>query len=336
MKSDLHSDTREQKMWLMNVEHSITNEFVGLSNHKPIVIYTFPHFKKTEYTFVDKKCADRQEGITARYLAGLDVPPHDHEFYEITIVRAGQAMHQTENGDFLVQKGTVVVVPPGQVHAFTALSDFSVTNIYYQSEWLADDLKMLLSEDGLVPLFLAADLYDQPHLRQVHQFQLDEEGLTACIREVVDICKSLRHGSALLLFANLCFLKTLIIMSKAYCLKKNSIRTLQFRPEIWTVLDDIEQSLVSGTQFSFSKVAGRLGLSTKYLSTIFLKDVGLRPIHYFQRRRGQHAARLLLSTHIPITEVAHSLCYTDSSHFCNQFKNQYGVSPHKYRKRFQK
>lgn len=316
--------------------NSMTNDFVGLSNTKPIVIYTFPHNRNAEYTFVDKNCAERQAGITARYLADLDVPPHDHEFYEITIVRAGKAIHQIERGDFPVQEGTVAVVPPGQVHGFTELDDFAVTNMYYQSEWLADDLKMLLSEDGLVPLFLAADLYDQPHLREVQQFQLDEEGLRACIREIGDICRSLRRGSAQLLFANLCFLKSLIVMSKAYCLQENSIRTLQFRPEIWAVLEDMEQSLVSSTPFSFAKAAQRLGFSTRYLSTVFLKDVGLRPMHYFQRRRGQHAARLLLATRTPITDVAHSLCYTDSSHFCNQFRSLYGVSPNSYRQRFQK
>jgi len=336
MGESIGPDTSKGRVRTLKPVNSITNEFVGLSNVRPIMIYTFPHHEHTEFTFVDRKCASRQIGITARYLNNLDSPPHDHEFYEITIVRSGKAIHQTDSGDLPIGKGAVIVVPPGQVHGFTELNGFAVTDIYYQSEWFADDLKMLLTEDGLVPLFLAGELYDVPGLSRVHEFQLDDASLSACLREIIDICHSVRKGSTHLLFANLCFLKALVIMSKAYCLTENSVRTLPFRAETWALLEEMEQSLVGGEAFSFTDSAQRLGFSTKHLSRLFVKDVGLRPIQYFQRRRGQHAARMLLTTHTSVTDVAHALCYTDSSHFCNQFRGLYGISPGDYRKRFRK
>lgn len=314
--------------------NSITNDFVGLSNIRPITIYSFPHTEHNEFTFVDSNCALRQTGITERYLSNLDSPPHDHEFYEITIVRGGTAIHQTNWGELPVSRGAVMVVPPGEVHGFTELDGFSVTDIYYQSEWFSDDLRILLKEDGLVPLFLAGELYNVPHLRRVYEFRLDEEALGSCVREIVDICDSIRKGSAHVLFANLCFLKMLVILSKAYCLAQDSVRKLPFRPETWALIEEMEQSLVTGVPFSLAESAEHLRLSKKYLSRLFVKDVGLRPIQYFQRRRGQHAARMLVTTHTSITDVAYSLCYTDSSHFCNQFHRQYGISPSDYRKRF--
>ena len=79
--------------------HSIVNDFVGLSCRNPVAFYTFPYDESREATPVDPECAARQMGITSRYRANLDVPPHNHEFYEITVVREGTAVHHTDTAD---------------------------------------------------------------------------------------------------------------------------------------------------------------------------------------------------------------------------------------------
>jgi len=53
----------------------------------------------------------------------------------------------------------VIVVPPGDVHAFAKVRGLEVTNVYYLAEWLLDELKSLWDQDGLVPLFLARSLF---------------------------------------------------------------------------------------------------------------------------------------------------------------------------------
>jgi AraC-like DNA-binding protein/mannose-6-phosphate isomerase-like protein (cupin superfamily) len=325
---------REDKFVHLVPVHSITNHFVGLSQSNPIAIYTFPYDETREATPVDEQCAARQTGITARYLAGLEVPPHDHEFYEITLVREGKAVHHTDWGDVEVGAGSVMVVPPGLVHAFTELDKLVVTNIYYQSEWLSENLRTLLKQEGLVPLFLAADLFSSPVFKRIHAFALDEVRLGCCVRELRDICRAQRQSSTVSILAHICFLKILTIMSEAYCLQEGSVGVLPFRPETWALLEEMEDALLSGRLFVFREAAARLGLSTRHLSLVFLRDVGLRPSSYYQRRRSQHAARLLLRSNVTITEVAHFLGYADSAHFCNQFKRIYGLSPKMYRRHF--
>jgi len=314
--------------------HSITNDFVGLSIKNPIGLYTFPYSTDREATPLSSECARRQQGITERTAAGLDIQPHNHEFYEISIVREGRAIHHTDWGENEVNAGSIIIVPPGLVHAFTDLQAFVQTNIYYQSEWLSRDLKMLLRQDGLVPLFLAADLFNQPAYQRITLLSLDEYSLACCVHEMRDICGGLSSRSPSLLLVEVCFLKLLIILSRAYGLEECSVRTLPFRPEIWAVVEEMEDSLLSYTVFSLNACARRLCVSTRHLSLLFLRDVGLRPREYFQRRRAQHAARLLLTSNGSVTEIAHLLGYTDSAHFCNQFKLLYGASPKAYRQRF--
>ncbi len=315
-------------------EHSITNEFVGLSTHNPVVIQTFPYSPGSERTPISEACALRQTGITARYLANLHVPPHDHEFYEITVVRDGVALHYTDWGDVEVSRGSVVVVPPRVVHAFADLQNLKVTNIYYQSEWLSEDLFVLLKQKGLVPIFLAADLFKNPLFNRVITFCIDDGTLHACVREMQDICTALMRETWHNLYIKACFLKFLILLSEAYCIHSESVPVLPFRSETWLVLEEMEDSLLSGKPFSFSQIAKHLGFSSRYLSSMFLKDVGLRPTSYFLRRRAHHAARLLLTPTMNLTDIAFQLNYANSAHFCNQFKQVYGISPSEYRRKY--
>lgn len=314
--------------------HSIVNDFVGLSCRNPVAFYTFPYDESREATPVDPECAARQMGITSRYRANLDVPPHNHEFYEITVVREGTAVHHTDTADTEVGPGSVIVVPPGMVHAFTELRGLVVTNIYYQSEWLSEELRLLLKQEGLMALFLAADLFGHPGFKRIYLFRIEDEALDACLGELRDFIRAINRPSPQTRLANLCFLKFLCILSVAYCTYNDSIGVLPFRPETWAVLEEMEDALLGGRSFSLSTTARRLGLSTRHLSLIFLRDVGLRPTAYFLRRRGQHGARLLLRPNATITDVALHLGYADTAHFSNQFRKLYGLSPTEYRERF--
>jgi len=72
---------------------------------------------------------------------GRRVWPHDHTYYEICVVNKGHATHQTEFFDAPARQGTVVIIPPGKVHAFDDGSQLVVTNVYYLAEWFLGELK---------------------------------------------------------------------------------------------------------------------------------------------------------------------------------------------------
>src|ERR1051326_8649088 len=92
-------------------------------------------------------------------LSSAPVAAHDHEYYEICFVHSGSALHCTDFYDATIQKGSVVVMAPGTIHAFAEPRDLRVTNIHYLAEWLLVDTRTLWEHDGLVPLFLAASLF---------------------------------------------------------------------------------------------------------------------------------------------------------------------------------
>lgn len=269
-------------------------------------------------------------------LVNNSVTPHDHDYYEICVAHSGSALHQTDNYDLPFKAGSVVVIAPGQTHAFEQVKNLRVTNVYYLAEWLLADLRALWEHDGLVPLFLAASLFLRP-MRDVRvpQFTLQEDDSERCRRELDDATRELSTPKPSLVYLKSALQKFLIGLSRSY-VRDQQARELGFgfRREIWMAMEQIEETIRQSTPFSVEALATQSGLSTDHLSRVFKEATGLAPMDYFQRRRIQHACAWLLNPRNSVTEVAYALGFADAAHFSRLFSRYQGISPRAYRKMY--
>jgi AraC-like DNA-binding protein len=85
--------------------------------------------------------------------------------------------------------------------------------------------------------------------------------------------------------------------------------------------------------------AGRLAkfvnLSPSRLHQLFKEETGLPPAKYLRLLRMKVAGELLETSYLSVKEVMAKVGVTDESHFVRDFKKSYGLSPAKYRERFQ-
>jgi AraC-like DNA-binding protein len=94
----------------------------------------------------------------------------------------------------------------------------------------------------------------------------------------------------------------------------------------------IEAHLRDAT-LSSSDVAGHLGISTRYLSTIFAAD-GQSVERFIRERRLQKCARDLRDrgqTIRPIGDIAFAWGFNNLTHFSQSFKAAFGKTPREYR-----
>jgi AraC-like DNA-binding protein/quercetin dioxygenase-like cupin family protein len=261
------------------------------------------------------------------------VAPHDHDYYEIIVIQAGTAIHQTEGYDRPLEAGSVVVIAPGQIHALSEVKDLNVTNIYYLAEWLLLDLRTLWEHDGLVPLFLAASLFRRPLEKvPVPQFSMHGVEWERCCRELDDAARELNTQTPSRVFLKSTLLKFMITLSRTYAREDGSRHLgFEFRQEIWTALDSIEESIRQSMPLSVEKLAEQSELSADHLSRIFKESTGWSPMDYFQRRRTHHACSWLLNPRHSITDVALALGFSDTAHFSRLFRRYQGCSPREYR-----
>lgn len=77
------------------------------------------------------------------------------------------------------------------------------------------------------------------------------------------------------------------------------------------------------------------GLSPFHFLRLFSKVTGVTPHQYLVRTRLRRAARLLAQEDMPITDVALDCGFADLSNFVRTFRRASGMSPGKFRKKFQ-
>jgi AraC-like DNA-binding protein/ligand-binding sensor protein len=84
-------------------------------------------------------------------------------------------------------------------------------------------------------------------------------------------------------------------------------------------------------KISLKEIAGASGLSAPYFSTIFKEEMGENLSNYLNRMRVEKAASMLLTSDLPISEVAAACGFEDQSWFSKIFRNNTGLTPGKYR-----
>jgi AraC family transcriptional regulator of arabinose operon len=86
------------------------------------------------------------------------------------------------------------------------------------------------------------------------------------------------------------------------------------------------------TTFSVSELAAMAGLSTSHFSALFRASAETSVKDYLKRLRSARARELLITTDLPISQVAVAVGYDDALYFSRQFRAVNGVSPSSFRR----
>ena len=90
------------------------------------------------------------------------------------------------------------------------------------------------------------------------------------------------------------------------------------------------------SDITIDDVATHAGFSTDYFNRIFFAHTGFNIMEYVRFSRLKKAAHLLRGTNNDILDIALDCGYEAHESFSRAFKNQYGVSPSEYRKKYEK
>jgi two-component system, response regulator YesN len=85
-------------------------------------------------------------------------------------------------------------------------------------------------------------------------------------------------------------------------------------------------------ELTLKEVASQVHLNPSYFSVLFKEQVDLNFSEYVTRRRIQRAKELVVSTTLPISEIAEEVGYKTSKYFIKIFREIEGMTPSSYRK----
>ena len=93
----------------------------------------------------------------------------------------------------------------------------------------------------------------------------------------------------------------------------------------------VDDGSADGTLAALKALAGRLNVTSSYLSSLFRKEMGMTLTDYVNQQRIAHAQYLLLNTSAPIKAIAQQCGIADLNYFVRMFKRAAGVTPKVYR-----
>ena len=109
--------------------------------------------------------------------------------------------------------------------------------------------------------------------------------------------------------------------------------------------DTVSKSIVLCKEYIYNHLHDRItietlaeyaNLSPSYLSRLFKKEVGVSVSDYIRNKKIERAENLLKFSDYSLIEITNYLAFSSQSHFIQTFKKYTGLSPQKYRDKYQR
>lgn len=98
---------------------------------------------------------------------------------------------------------------------------------------------------------------------------------------------------------------------------------------VMKVIDIMESSL--DDPISVDGLVAMSGISRRQIERLFDRELGRSPNRYYMELRLERAQLLLVSTNLPVVEVAVACGFISPSHFSKVYREAYGCAPHQTR-----
>lgn len=116
---------------------------------------------------------------------------------------------------------------------------------------------------------------------------------------------------------------------QAYQILGNNMYDIKIKNAVHYILWNYQK-----TDLSIQMVSDHSDLSPNYLCSLFKKQTGSTVNDFIIKVRMDKARILLEKTDMKLYEIAERVGITDSNYFSTLFKNQYGLTPSKYRRNY--
>ena len=284
-------------------------------------IFTDPNGR--EHLFPNSRdfsfCA--QEGDVHQYIAAR-IPFHWHDHFEIYVQQKGLVQIGIGEDNYILKPGEGCFINSGVLHSFTAIEP----DVCSYHSFVIDPGII-----GGMPGSIFDTRYVKPLIEKGPAFlvfspEKDKPYFTA-FDQMFCLCQQEPSGYELKIRNQLSDLTL-------YLHEKNSLLSARRIPELTDtrmkqMLTWMDENL--GNHISLEDIAASANICPRECQRIFRRYLHYSPMEYLRQRRLLHAASLLSSTSLPITEIALECGFSSPSYFSMQFKKLAGHTPLEYR-----
>ncbi|MGN0537851.1 MAG: AraC family transcriptional regulator [Acutalibacteraceae bacterium] len=255
-------------------------------------------------------------------------PIHWHNEMEIVYIESGELLETVDLCEYNATAGDIILIRPCLLHSFKVDSgkQARMKTLIFNLSMLAGNTTDACSIKYFTPF--SDGQYSYPCV--IHKTDAHYDELLALIKSMVELyeyhpplyeleIKAKLFSMFAILFRGF-FEREAITIS----ITDNTTRNIK------TILDYICNNYMN--PITIDELANCVNLSKHYFMRFFKKYMGVTCIEYINDYRLNIATNLLLTTNMPITEVATNIGITNLSYFNRIFKKKYGMTPKEYRR----
>lgn len=282
--------------------------------------------------YIDMQAADLFQEISFPlkvFMYDYDSPSNDwhrhNGFYELVIVCSGTAKNELPQETELVAPGTIFLMFPGAIHRYTSIRHFRHYNVLFSEELLNTGNLNLARQLASSPLSQSSgERLCSPFL-PVNESALSKLVLMLeTIRSEMSIRSSGWREAA---FAE--FIRVMIYLIRISKLPDSESGQYSF--QVGRAIRLMEEKV--SQELTLKLIAESVNMSESSFRHRFLAVTGMSPIRYLIRLRLKKAL-LLLTSPTSISSIALLSGFADQNYFSRQFKKQFGITPHEFRKKY--
>jgi len=307
-------------------ERSVMSMSAGALSDSAIPFDNMP-LRRRDYIW--NVIGSRQMVSTHMHTRFTDIPVHSHSYLEMMYVCAGTVIHQIEGYTCRMEAGDLLLMNRHVRHSITASREGDIAVNY------------IISRDFLS--YAAARFRSSPHLKDFADEDRREDGKARFL-----LFRISEHPAVQNLLENL-IRETLLQPNASQALLADTLslvfRYLEAEPSLLLlgspdegeedslrrrIGDYLETSYRTATLTELSEL---IGLTPPYVSRRIVELFGTSFSELVKEKRLAEAERLLLHSDLSVSSIAEAIGYENNSFFHRRFREQYGTSPAKWRKR---
>lgn len=251
--------------------------------------------------------------------------PHRHDFFEVLYLMRGTGFHVIDGNRYDIKPPCVFFMSPGQAHKieyshdidgylFIFTADFYLANRSNQNSLIEFPFFYNLKQEN-PPLLLETE-NDIRFLEELFKRSISE--LDNNLPNKLDLLRSLLD---LILMTCSSRYKTVENMDKK---GRGHILVKQF----YHLVEENNYK-----NLSLKEYADRLAVTPNHLTQTVKQLTGKTSSQIIKAKQILEIKRLLVHTHLSVSEIAHQLNFEDQSYFTKFFKRESGCLPLQYRNR---
>ncbi|MDX8044544.1 AraC family transcriptional regulator [Gracilibacillus sp. S3-1-1] len=246
----------------------------------------------------------------SKHRPGERIEEHHHQIYQLLYTLEGTGKILLDGKEYSLEQDRVTFITPLTTHAISSDNKLTMLVLAFDRR-IIDSSNKALFETLYESKFIELNPFNSSEIRQLLRTMLYEQAHQSLYQQI-----ALRTYLSQLL---------LLIARGSNTNEQtdaNTIRAERLKEYIdshyfeWIQAEDL---------------ASRLGISTRYMNTIFKDTYNVTPIQYLTEVRVRLAKKMLADTDKDIASICFEVGFESISTFYRTFKNITELSPHKYR-----